>query len=50
MSEPTDEDYCAAGGHAFYVVDAGVGRCYCGQVTWAQPPEVEPAPDPSVQP
>lgn len=28
--EPTVEDYCAEGGHAYAGDDSGRGRCYCG--------------------
>lgn len=36
--EPTVEDYCASGDHAYYGDDGplphGVGRCYCGKRTY----------------
>ena len=32
--EPTTEDLCAQGGHAYAGDDAGRGRCYCGQTEY----------------
>ena len=32
--EPTTEDLCAQGGHAYAGDDAGGGRCYCGQTEY----------------
>lgn len=29
--EPTVEDYCEAGGHAYAGDDGDAGRCYCGR-------------------
>lgn len=28
--EPTEEEYCAANGHAYYGDHDGRGRCWCG--------------------
>ena len=32
--EPTIEDYCREGGHAYYGDEYGQGRCYCGAETY----------------
>ena len=49
--QPTVEDYCAAGQHAYAGDDGaqehgGRGRCYCGQreYPWGGPNDEEPSP------
>ena len=33
---PTEADYCASDGHAYYGDDSGLGRCYCGHRTYPE--------------
>lgn len=32
---PTEEDYCAGGGHAFHHYDNEIGFCFCGEQEYA---------------
>lgn len=34
QGDPTVEEQCAARGHEYEGDDCGVGRCYCGEVTY----------------